>query len=173
MSLLPQRARLLPLLALLAVAPGLPAQIAPSAEGWRPFDGSWSATGTRQTLPTEGERPAAVVRVSGTLLLTTGDGLARGFRGEAILFDDGTNPVVGRCVWTDDRGERIYSSLQGNSVEAGRRFTGNLTGGTGRYAGIAGDYSFSWQLVVEADDGVIQGQTVGLAGRFRRGEGSR
>ena len=49
----------------------------------------------------------------------------------------------------------------------GRRLAGTITGGTGRYAGITGEYSLEWQYVVEGEQGAIQGRAVGLSGRFR------
>jgi hypothetical protein len=55
-------------------------------------------------------------------------------------------------------------------VQTGRRFVGTITGGTGRYAGAGGDYSFTWEYVVAApegdDAGAIQGRAVGLEGRI-------
>ena len=162
-----------PLLALLALAPDVTAQTAAPPGEWRTLEGSWSATGTRQTLPTEGGSPAAIVQVSGTVTLTRGEGLSRGFRGEAIFFFDGVSLGVGRSVWTDDHGDRIFSALKGEVVETGRRVVGTITGGTGRYASSTGEYAFTWQVVVEAEDGVLQGRTVELKGRVRRGEDPR
>jgi hypothetical protein len=147
---------------------------APAAPGeWRSFEGSWSAVGTRQIVPTEGDRPAAIARVTGAVVITSGEGLSRGFQGEAIYFDDGRGVGVGRCVWTDDRGDRIYSELKGEQSETGRRVAGTITGGTGRYAGLTGEYSLSWQYVVHSEDGVMQSRTADLKGRVRRGEASR
>ena len=156
-------------LALVALAAEVTAQTPTTGAGWRPFEGEWSAAGTRQTLPTEGDRPAAIVQVSGAVVLGSGEGLSRGFRGEAIFFYDGGSLGVGRWVWTDDRGDRIFSALKGEALETGRSITGTITGGTGRYAGVAGEFSFPWQYVVNAEDGVIQGRTVGLKGRVRLG----
>jgi hypothetical protein len=170
MSRAPVLARVLPALALLALAANVVGQTTPPPGEWRAFEGSWSATGTRQTLPTEGDGAAAVVEVSGAVVLTSGEGLSRGFLGQAIFFFDGKDLGVGRCVWTDERGDRIFSSLQGEVVETGRRIVGTITNGTGRYAGFAGEYSFIWQVVVQTEDGVIQGQTVGLKGRVGRPE---
>ncbi len=157
-------------LAICGVGWGAVGQAPTQADGWGVFEGEWSAAGTRQTLPTEGDRPAAIIQVSGSVVMTSGEELRRGFRGEAIFFYDGAKLAVGRCVWTDDRGDRIYSELKGEAVETGARIAGTITGATGRYAGITGQYSFSWQYVVQAEDGVIQGRAVGLKGRFRRGE---
>ncbi len=141
-------------------------------DGWRVFEGSWSASGRRQSLPTETSRAAFTVYLSGSVVIT-GEGVAKGFRGEVIGFDDGTKASAGRCVWTDERGDRIFSVIAGKAIGTGR-FAGTITGGTGRYAGVTGDYSFEWQYVVaDAEGGTIQGRAVGLEGRFRTGEAGR
>lgn len=157
--------------ALFAAGPllGRPSET-PSSDGWRTFAGTWSASGVRQSLPTGGDRVAATVQISGAVVLTLGEGLSKGFRGEAIGFDDGASVSIGRCVWTDERGDRIFSELKGGPMQTGRRFVGTITGGTGRYAGLTGEYAFLWQYVVQAEDGTIQGRAVELEGRVRAGE---
>ena len=135
---------------------------------WRPFEGSWSVSGKRSTVPIEGGATAAVVEVSGAVVLTSGEGLSRGFRGEVIGFDDGQGVSLGRTVWTDEHGDRLFSRLKGEPIETGRRIVGTITGGTGRYAGLEGDYSFTWKYVLSAEDGAIQGRAVRLEGRVRR-----
>jgi hypothetical protein len=152
--------------AIAAQAPA-PAQQAPASDVWRSFEGTLSASGQRQTLPTESGRPAVTAQLSGAVAITAGEGLSRGFRGEVIGFDDGAGLTVLRGVWTDDRGDRIFSQLKGEAVESGRRIVATITGGTGRYAGITGEYSFEWQYVVEAEAGVMSGRAVGLRGRYR------
>lgn len=143
-------------------------QAPPPSEAWRSFEGTWSASGRRQTVATETGGVAGIVEVSGAVVLTRGEGLSKGFRGEAIAFDDGQGLSVGRCVWTDERGDRLFSRLKGEAVETGKRLVGTITGGTGRYAGLEGEYSFTWRYVVAGEDGVIQGRAVGLVGRVRR-----
>ena len=140
---------------------------APAGE-WIAFEGSWSATGERHTLPTQENRTAAIVRLSGSVVLTAGGGLGRGFRGEAIGYDNGYEVGVGRWVWTDDRGDRLFGDLKGGPVATGRRTVGTVTGGTGRYAGIRGEYEFTWQYVVSEGTTMVQGRATGLKGRFRR-----
>jgi hypothetical protein len=74
---------------------------------------------------------------------------------------------VGRAVWTDERGDRVFSELAGAAVGTGTRIAGTITGGTGRYAGAEGSYEFSWEYVIEAEEGAISGRAVGLAVRLR------
>jgi hypothetical protein len=140
---------------------------------WSPFEGTWSASGRRQTVAVEGGGAAAVVEVSGAVVLTQGEGLSRGFRGEAIGFDDGEGLSLGRCVWTDENGDRLFSRLKGEPLQSGRLLVGTITGGSGRYAGLEGEYSFTWQYVVPTEQGAIHGRAVGLEGRVRRTATSR
>jgi hypothetical protein len=152
---------------------GLPAtgvaQAKPPADVWRAFEGSWTVSGRRHTVPVEGGATAAVVEISGAVVLTKAEGLSHGFRGEAVGFDDGQGLSLGRAVWTDEHGDRLFSRLKGEPLETGRRIVGTITGGTGRYAGLEGEYSLTWQYVLAADDGVIQGRAVRLQGQVRAG----
>jgi hypothetical protein len=148
-------------------------QAAPPAEGWQPFEARWSFSGRRQSVPVEGGGAAAVVEISGALVVTSGAGLGRGFEAEAIVFDDGEGASLGRCVWTDEHGDRLFSRLKGEPLQAGRRLAGTVTGGTGRYAGLEGEYAFTWQYVLPAEDGAVQGRTGRVEGRLRRAGGGK
>ena len=152
------------------LVPALPTG-AQSTEGECTFSGSWSATGQQETIPTEGVRAASIVRLSGSLVLTGGSGLSRGFRGEAIGFDDGAAVRLVRSVWTDDRGDRIFSEIRGEPLEKGRRWIGTITGGSGPYARMSGEYELTWQYVIRTEDGAFQGRAADLKGRFRLGSG--
>jgi hypothetical protein len=146
----------------------------PVPASWRTFEGTWSASGERQLLPTGGPRQAATLQLSGAIVLTSGEGLSHGFRGEFIGFDDGVGLSVGRAVWTDAHGDRIFSELKAETVlREGRRITGAITGGTGRYAGFEGDYTFVWQYLVAGEGDTVQGRSVDLKGRVRVKEASR
>jgi hypothetical protein len=103
-------------------------------------------------------------------MLLTGPGRPGvGFRSEVIALNDGASGLLGRSVWTDERGDQVFSELKGEGTAKRNRITGTFLGGTGRYAGVTGGYEFSWQFVIEAEDGSIQGRAVGLKGRFRLG----
>jgi hypothetical protein len=145
----------------------------PEASGQRSFEGTLSATGQRQSVPTESGRPAVTLQLSGPVAITAGEGLRRAFRSEVVGFEDGAGLTVLRGVWSDDHGDRIFSALRGETIASGRRITATITGGTGRYAGITGEYSFEWRYVVEAEAGTISGRAIGLRGRYRLGGGGK
>ena len=81
-----------------------------------------------------------------------------------------------RPVNLDDpppRNTAAQSQIQAEGTAARNRIAGTIFGGTGRYAGVSGTYEFSWQFVIEAEDGSIQGRAVGLKGRVRSGSGAK
>lgn len=136
---------------------------------WREFRGSWTATGSRDTIQLGGDRRASTAKFSGTLLLS---GPARpnvGFRAEAIVLSDSATGIVGRAVWTDERGDQVYSELKGEGTATGNRIVGTIVGGSGRYLGVTGSYEFSWHFVIDSPDGSVQGQSTDLKGRVRMG----
>jgi len=156
------------LLALPACGPSPPPpSAAPASDGWYEFQGSWNASGRRHTIALGGERTASLVNLRGSLLLSGPDRPAVGFRGEVIALSDTATGLVGRAVWTDEKGDSAYSEVRGEGTATGNRITGTFVGGTGRFAGARGTYEFSWQYVLEAEDGAVQGRSVGLAGRVR------
>jgi hypothetical protein len=69
--------------------------------------------------------------------------VGRGFLGEIIGFDDGATLIVGRAVLTDEKGNRIYCFLRTEPLGTGRKATGTITGGTGRFAGLEGTFEFA------------------------------
>ena len=146
-----------------------PPQTQQSTESWRTFDGTWTVTGQQTLLPTD-RGLASVTQLSGAIALGATDGLTRAFRGQVITYDDGSGAVTGRALWTDHNNDRIFSSLRGDMRDNNRRVTGTITGGTGAYTGITGDYSFEWQYVLAAEGNTLQGRAVNLRGRFRNGK---
>ena len=149
-------------------APQPPVASAP-AGAWQEFEGTWNGAGTRRTLALGDGRRATLLDLKGTLLLAGPGRPGVGFRGETLAFTDSATGLVGRSVWTDERGDQVFSELKGEGTAAKNRITGTFIGGTGRFAGVTGGYEFSWQYVVEAEDGTIQGRATGLKGRFRVG----
>jgi hypothetical protein len=140
----------------------------PAADGWRPFTATWTLSGDRALLPTEGERPASIVHLTGPFTLTSGEGLGRGLLGEVIGFDDGGRLLAGRAVFTDEHGDRIFCTLSAEPIGTGRLATATVTGGTGRFSGLEGKFTLAWQYVVDTEGGQISGRAVNVEGRTRR-----
>jgi hypothetical protein len=162
--------RSLTLAALVFVAacgqPSVPSSPPPTGE-WLAFEGSWTAAGTRHTLYLGPDHRAAVFDLTGSLLLSGAQRPAVGFQARAIGFSDSIAGMQGRSIWTDERGEMVYSELKGEAVGAGNHIVGTFVGGTGRYATVTGEYRFEWQYVIDAEDGAVSGRVVGLKGRAR------
>ena len=144
-----------------------PVSAASSDDGWHEFQGTWTAAGTRHIMQLGGDRRVSVLMVDGSLVLSGPSRPSVGFKSEAIAFNDSTTGMVGRAVWTDEKGEQVYSELQGTGTASNNKITGTFVGGTGRYAGATGTYDFSWRFVLADEEGNIQGQSEGLKGRVR------
>jgi hypothetical protein len=145
---------------------------APAAGEWHEFQGTWTTSGTRRALNLGPDQRAAIFELTGSLLLSGAQRPAVGFQSRAIGFSDTRTGMQGRCVWTDERGDAIFSELKGEFIGTGNRITGTFLGGTGRWTGITGEYTFQWQYVVDAaaadaDDGAVSGRVVDLKGRAR------
>mgnify|MGYP006315097361 FL=1 len=151
-------------------APETPAPNTGPTGEWREFSGSWNAAGNRRTIPLGPGRKGSIIDLRGSMLMEGPGRPGVGVRAELIALVDSETGLSGRAVWTDEKGDQVYSTLQGEGTAANNRITGTILGGTGRYAGATGSYEFSWRFVLEAEDGTIQGSASGLKGRFRRGE---
>ena len=134
---------------------------------WHEFQGTWTATGSRNVMPLERDRRASISNFNGSLMLSGPSRPNVGFRAEAIVFNDSSTGMVGRAVWTDEHGDQAFSELQGSGTRGDNKIIGTFIGGTGRYAGATGSYEFSWRFVLESEDGNMQGESVGLKGRVR------
>ena len=160
---------LVPLLLAACSQPTVPPRAVSLPGEYRSFEGTWSASGTRQTLNLETNHRASIFDLAGSLLLIGDQRLGVGFQAQAIGFTDSLAGMQGRCVWTDERGDKIYSELKGEFVATGNHIVGTFLGGTGRYAGVTGEYSFQWRFIVESGDGSVSGRAVDLKGRARLG----
>jgi hypothetical protein len=161
-----RRRRSIVLLVAVTCAPFTAWAQATSAEGeWHEFQGIWTAVGKREAIPLGGDRRASMTNFNGSLVLSGPSRPGVGFRAEAIVLNDSATGMVGRAVWTDERDDQIFSELRGETTATGNRIIGTFLGGSGRYAGAAGSYEFSWRFLLEAEDGTVQGQSMGLKGQ--------
>lgn len=160
-------ARLLPVLlgAFLAHSAGGVPPAAPT-EAWVPFEASLSATGQRQVLKA-GPLEAAATHLSGSFVVRRGEGLRKGFRGEALIYGDGREVGVGTLVLTDDHGDQVFCSLVGDAATGGTEVRATIRGGTGRYDGIAGSFAFLWRFLVKTPDGEVSGFAEKVGGQYR------
>ena len=133
------------------------------------FQGSWNAAGSRRTISLGEDRLGSIVALKGTMLLAGPGRPGVGFQSEVIGLVDSATGFQGRSVWTDEHGDQVYSELQGEGTAAKNHITGTILSGTGRYAGATGSYEFSWQWVMEGEEGAIQGRAVDLKGRVQPG----
>ena len=136
------------------------------------FAGSWNANGTRRSIALGNIRRSSIIELKGTMLLTGEAKPGVGFRAELIALADSETGLVGRSVWTDEHGDQLFSEVKGEGDVANNHIEGAFLGGTGRYAGVTGIYEYSWQFVIEAEDGKIQGRAVNLKGHVQIGQTS-
>jgi len=133
------------------------------------FEGSWNAAGSRHTISLGEDRIGSIVALKGTMLLAGQGRPGVGFQSEVIGLVDSATGLQGRSVWTDEHGDQVFSELRGEGTAAKNHVTGTVLSGTGRYAGVTGSYEFSWQSVMEGEDGAIQGRAADLKGRVQLG----
>lgn len=170
-SALPRLAAFTLLFCLAACGPSTPgpaATPAPSpvvaAPESRNFTGVGTLSGTRQTLDMGPGRRIEGFRLGGTLMLTGEQRLGLAFRSDFIGLSDSQTGLQARSVWTDERGEQVFSTLSSASTGAGNLIQGRIVGGTGRFAGLDGEYRFTWQPLVIAEDGSVSGRVLDLKG---------
>jgi hypothetical protein len=136
---------------------------------WHEFEGTWTAAGSRHSISLGNDRKASIANLAGSLLLAGSSSPAVGFRAEAIVLNDSGTGMIGRAVWTDERGDQAFSEIRGEGTATRNKIVGTFIGGTGRYSGATGSYQFSWRFVLETEDGTVQGQSIGLKGQVRLG----
>jgi hypothetical protein len=141
-----------------------------AGDGWHEFQGTFTAAGSRHAISLGGERRASIVSLSGSMVLAGPSRPGVGFRAEVVGMSDTATGFTGRAVWTDEKGNQVFSELRGEGTAARNRIEGTFLGGTGRYAGATGNYEFSWQYVLETEDGTVQGRAIGLKGKVRVGQ---
>jgi len=158
------------ILAVAACGPGRDSARPAAAPGeWREFEGSWNAVGSRHTISLGEGRRGSIVDLKGSLLLAGPGRPGVGFQSEVIGLADSATGFQGRSVWTDEHGDQVFSELRGEGTAAKNRITGTVLSGTGRYAGVTGSYEFSWQWVMEGEEGAVHGRAVDLKGRVQPG----
>lgn len=101
--------------------------VAPTAE-WHDFHGTWTAAGNRHSLRLGSDRRASITDFNGSLVLAGTTRPAVGFGAEAIVLSDTATGMVGRTVWTDERGDQVYSELKGEGTASRATRSPRLSG---------------------------------------------
>jgi hypothetical protein len=162
---------LVAILAATACGSGAERSSSAAQDGWHDFSGTWNAAGSRRMVDLGQERHASLLDLKGTLLLQGDARPAVGFRADSLFLADTTTGLVGRAAWTDENGDHVYSELTSAPPDT-LAVTGTIVGGTGRYSGATGAYTFTWSDVLATEEGAIQGRATNLTGRIRTGSGS-
>jgi hypothetical protein len=135
----------------------------------REFEGAWNAAGSRHSISLGGDRRGSILALKGTMLLRGPGRPGVGFQAEVIGLTDSATGFQGRSVWTDEHGDQVFSELKGEGTAATNQIVGTILSGTGRYAGMTGSYEFSWQWLMETEEGAVHGRAADLKGRVQRG----
>lgn len=144
-----------------------PSPTASTAGEVRSFTGTWSTTGNRRTMGLGLGREATLFSFTGSLLLFNPERLHRGFKAEVLGLEDSVSGVTARSTWTDERGDKVFSELQRQGPAGDKTILGRFIGGTGRYAGVTGEYTFTWQRLIDTEEGQVSGRVTDLRGWAR------
>jgi len=132
------------------------------------FEGTLTASGSRQVLDFSEGRPVFTFALEGHVNLTNAVGQTGDFWARWIgLWDAQTGGVI-RCVWDDMKGHKVYVVLSGTQMKEGASLTGEFVGGTGPFEGIQGNFIFTWTTVsFETGDHVVAGYAKDIKGTYR------
>lgn len=131
------------------------------------FNAYWAVSGTVHILEFN-SGVAAAGGHTGTVTIQTSEGPVRAFETDCVAFaDDETSR--GRCVWTGPLGDLVYVELKGTGLAGFGRTRGTFVGGTGKYDGIEGGFSFEWNYnVSRGQDATFDGYTLEMQGNYRK-----
>jgi hypothetical protein len=154
-------------LLLVAFTIWLPAPFSAAAEEGA-FTGTWIASGERQLQDFMAGRRVFTFRVNGHMNLKDPLGKVSDFWAECSGLWDAATGATARCVWRGERGQEIFVVLDGQPLETGVQVSGRIVGGTGRFEGIEGAFTFTWTSVfINKDTSTLTGHTENIAGTYR------
>lgn len=164
------------LLASISALPPAQAQDTPSAKEGT-FKARWVVRGTRQRLDFGPDREVFSFQIQGRLDVEADSGTLVDLQSKCVGMRDSKTGGMARCTWRDPDGDQIFSELSGNILGAQTTVQGTIVGGTGEYAGMQGDYSFTWswqrfaraqtQEYFERQAPTLQGYATDLTGTWR------
>ena len=141
---------LLGLLPLAAQAQNLP------SEG--PIDSDFTWTEKQQTMPTAGGRDAFSAESMLVITATNPASILDKLAGRCLTLgeqdpDGGNYSMVGTCTLSDADGDQIFEQIESTAGDGKAK----LTGGTGKFEGITGEYRFTNVYYGSPSEDVSQG----------------
>jgi hypothetical protein len=106
------------------------------------FSARWVVTGTWRGLGLASEREIIFADLGGRLDVTPNGGALVDLASRCFVFWDSATSGTARCRWRHPSGDEIFSEVEGGLLAQGAPVTGRFVGGTGRYAGLAGEFRF-------------------------------
>jgi hypothetical protein len=107
------------------------------------FTARWVVTGEWRGLGLGAAREVLVADLGGRLDVTPGgSGPIVDLATRCLVLWDSSSGAAGRCRWRHPSGDEIFGEVEGDLLAAGKPVVGRFVGGTGRYAGITGEFRF-------------------------------
>jgi hypothetical protein len=101
-------------------------------------------SGSVEELPFGTGRTVSIFHLEGTVEAQREGGPMRDMNCDCLGLMDSKTGNVGRCLWTDKDGDKVFIELKGQLAAAGGKSRATFTGGTGKYTGISGGYDVVW-----------------------------
>jgi hypothetical protein len=106
------------------------------------FSARWVVTGSWRGLGLGGEREIILADLGGRLDVMPDGGALVDLASRCFVFWDSATGGTARCRWKHPSGDEIFSEVEGGLLAQGAPVSGRFVGGTGRYAGISGEFRF-------------------------------
>jgi hypothetical protein len=107
------------------------------------FSARWVVDGTWRGLGLDGKREAILADLGGRLDVLPNGGAIVDLASRCLVFWDSATGGTARCRWRHPSGDEIFSEVEGGLLAQGAPVSGRFVGGTGRYAGISGEFRFA------------------------------
>jgi hypothetical protein len=107
------------------------------------FTARWVVTGEWRGLGLGAAREVLVADLTGRLDVLPGEsGPIVDLASRCLVLWDSSSGATGRCRWRHPSGDEIFGEVEGDLLAGGKAVTGRFVDGTGRYAGITGEFRF-------------------------------
>lgn len=144
--------------------PDVPARAETSAREGE-FTARWVVSGTWRAMGLGGSREVILADLTGRLDVTHGSGDIVDLSTRCLVYWDSAKSGSGSCRWRHPSGDEIFVEIEGGLLAPNKSVSGRLIGGTGRYAGISGEFAFDKWNALQLDREERSGEPDELSGR--------